>query len=77
MAKLQLQILPELQLYTLSTRFDQDFEQKFSVMTKFQLPNQQRTVANMILISNNNNLNILNKFWVVIFTRQGHINQVY
>ena len=35
----------------------------------------QKAVASMILsISNSKNLN---KFWVGIFTRQGHINQVY
>ena len=43
-------------------------------MTNPQLPNLQQTVANTILISNSNNLN---KFWVVIFTRQGHVNQDY
>ena len=44
-------------------------------MTKPQLPNLQQTVANTILIiSNSKNLN---KFLVGIFTRQGHINQVY
>ena len=46
-------------------------------MTKPQLPNLQQTVANMILITNINNSNNLNKFWVAIFTRQGQINQVY
>ena len=50
-------------------------EQKLSVMTKPQLPNLQQTVANTILISSNSNN--LNKFWLGIFTRQGHINQVY
>ena len=45
---------------------------KFSFMTKTQLPNLQQTVANTISNSNN-----LNKFWVGIITRQGHINQVY
>ena len=44
-------------------------------MTKPQLTNLQQTVANAIfIISNSNNIN---KFWVGIFTRQGHINQVY
>ena len=51
--------------------------QKFSFMTKPQLPNVQQTVANMILIINIGNSNTLNKFWVGIFTRQGHISQVY
>ena len=46
-------------------------------MAKPQLPNQQQTVANTILIINIGNINNLNKFWVGIFTRQGHINQVY
>ena len=45
-------------------------------MTKRQLPNQQ-AVANMILSINISNSKNLNKFWVGIFTRQGHINQVY
>ena len=52
-------------------------EQKLSFMTKPQLPNLQQTVANTILITNISNSNNLNKFWVGIFTRQGHINQVY
>ena len=43
-------------------------------MTKPQLPNLQQTDANTINISNSNNLN---KFWVVIFTPQGQIDQVY
>ena len=34
-------------------------------------------VANTILINNISNSNNLNKLWVGIFTRQGHINQVY
>ena len=46
-------------------------------MTKPKLPNLQQTVANTILITNIINSNNLNKFWVGIFTRQGHINQVY
>ena len=50
-------------------------EQKFSFMTKPQVPNLQQTIANTIInISNSNNLN---KFWVGISTRQGHIKQVY
>ena len=51
-------------------------EQKISFMPKRQLPNQQ-AVANMILSINISNSNNLNKFWVGIFTPQGHINQVY
>ena len=39
--------------------------------------NLQQTVANTILITNISNSNNLNKFWVDIFTRQGHINKVY
>ena len=46
-------------------------------MTKPQLPNLQQTVANTILITNISKSNNLNKFWVGIITRQGHINQVY
>ena len=46
-------------------------------MTKPQLPNLQQTVANTIFSINNRNGNNLNKFWEGIFTRQGHINQVY
>ena len=52
-------------------------EQKLNFMTKPQLPNLQQTVANTILIINISNRNNCNKFWVGIFTRQGHINQVY
>ena len=43
---------------------------KFKSVTK----PQQQIVANTILISNSYNIN---KFWVGIFTRQDHINQVY
>ena len=49
---------------------------KFSFMTKRQFPNQQ-AVANMILCINISNSNKLNKFWVGIFTPQGHSHQVY
>ena len=52
-------------------------EQKFSFMTNPQLPNMQQTVAITILSINIGNSNNLNKFWVGIFSRQGHINQVY
>ena len=45
-------------------------------MTKPQFPNLQQTVANTILITNTSNSNNL-EFGVGIFTRQGHINQVY
>ena len=46
-------------------------------MNNPQLPNLQQTVANTILIINISNSNNINKFWVGIFTRQDHINQVY
>ena len=46
-------------------------------MTKPGLPDLQQTVANTILIINISNSNNLDKFWFGIFTRQGHINQVY
>ena len=45
-------------------------------MTKPQLPNLQQTVAKKILITNTSNSNNL-EFGVAIFTRHGHINQVY
>ena len=47
LTKLQLQILPELQLQDLDQTLCSKSEQKF--MTKPQLPNLQQTVANMIL----------------------------
>ena len=50
---------------------------KFSFMTKLQLPNLHKTGVKTILIINISNSNNLSKFWVVIFTCQGHINQVY
>ena len=72
--KLQLQNFA----WTSTSNLDQTFcwksEQKFSFMTKPQLPNMQQTVAIINISINSNNLN---KFWVVIFTRQGQINQVY
>ena len=45
-------------------------------MTKPHLPNLQQTVAKTILITNTGNSNNLD-FGVGIFTRQGHISQVY
>ena len=51
-------------------------EQKLNFMTKLHLPNLHKTVVNTNLIINLSNSNNLNKFWVVIFTCQGHINQV-
>ena len=74
--KFQLQNLAFLQLLNLDQPLCSKSEQKFSFMTKRQLPNQQ-AVANMILSINISNSNNLNKFWVGIFTPQGHINQVY
>ena len=50
---------------------------KLIFMIKPLLPNLQQTVANTILITNISNSNNHNKFWVGIFTRQVHINQVY
>ena len=69
-------ISPKLQLLNLDQPLCSKSEQKFSFMTKHQLPNQQ-AVANMILGINISNSINLNKFWVSIFTPQGHINQVY
>ena len=73
--KLQLQHL-ELQLQNLDQPLCLKSEQKFNFMTKRQLPNQQ-IIANMVLSINISNSKNLNKFWVGIFTCQGHINQVY
>ena len=70
-------ISPELQLQTPDQTLCWKSEQKFSFMNNPQLPNLQQTVANTILIINISNSNNINKFWVGIFTRQGHINQVY
>ena len=74
LTKLQLQILPELQLQNLDQTLCSKSEQKFSFLTKPQRPDLQQIVANTIIISNSYNIN---KFWVGIFTRQGHINKVY
>ena len=68
--------MPELQLQNLDEPLCSKSEQKFSFMTKRQLPNQQ-AVANMILSINISKSNNPNKFWVGIFTRQSHINQVF
>ena len=70
-------ISPELQLQTPDQTLCKMTDQKLSFMTKPQLRNLQQTVANAILINKISNSNNLNKFWVGIFTRQGHINQVY
>jgi len=69
-----MQILPELQLQNLDQTLCSKSQQKVSFLTKPQLPNLQQIVANKISISNSYNIN---KFGVVIFTRQGHINKVY
>ena len=52
LAKLQLQILTELQLQNLHQTFCSKSEQKFSFLTKPQLPNLQQIVANTILTIN-------------------------
>ena len=69
-----MQILPELQLQNLDQTLCSKSKQNISFLTKPQLRNLQQIVANTILTSNSYNIN---KFWVVIFTRQGNINQVY
>ena len=77
MAKLQFQILPEPQLQNLDQALCSKSDQKFSFVTKPQLPNLQQIFANTILSINISNSNNLNKFWDGIFKRQGHINKVY
>ena len=74
MIKLQLQTLSELQLKKFDQTLCSKSEQKFSFLNKPQLPNLQQIVANTAIISNTYNIN---KFWIGIFTRQGHINKVY
>ena len=69
----QQQILNKLQLQNLASKSGQNFH----FMTKLQLPNLHQTIVNTFLSINISNSNNLNKFWVGIFTRQGHINQVY
>ena len=59
-----MQILPELQLQNLDQTLCSKSEQKFSFLTKPQLPNLPQTVANTILVNNISNSNNLNKFWV-------------
>ena len=73
--KLQLQILPELQLQNLDQTLCSRSEHTFCFMTKPQLPNLQQTVANMILIINISNINNINKFWVG--TCKGHMYLLY
>ena len=46
-------------------------------LNKLQLPKLHQTVTNTFLSINISNSNSFNKFWDAIFTRQGHINQVY
>ena len=70
-------ISPELPLQNLDQILYLKSDQKFSFMTKLQLPNLHQIVVNMFLGININNNNNLNMFWVGIFTHQGHINQVY
>ena len=69
--------LPELQLQNLDQTLCSQSEQKFSFMTKSQLPKLHESVASTILSINISNGNNLNKFWVDIFICEGHINQVY
>ena len=52
-------MFPELQLQNLDQTLCSKSEQKFSFMTKPQLPNLQQTVADTILIININNSNKL------------------
>ena len=49
-------------------------EHKFGFITKPQLPSMQQTDAKTNLNINTSNSNYLNKFWVIIFTRQGQVN---
>ena len=75
--KLQFQNLAELQLQNLDQPLCSKSEKSLVLG-----PNVSSQICNKLLptwssqinISNNNNLN---KFWVGIFTRQGHINKVY
>ena len=67
----------QLQLQNLDQTLYSKSEQKFSFMTKPQLPSLKQTVTNTILIIKINNSNNLNRFWAGNFTRQDHINQVY
>ena len=70
-------ILPGFQLWVIDQTLCSKSEQKFNFMTKLQLPHLHQIVVNMSFSINITNSNNLNKFWVGIFTRQGHINQVY
>ena len=57
-----LKISPKLQIQNLDQTLCSKSEQKFSFLTKPQLPNVQLTVANTILITNISNSKNLNKF---------------
>ena len=57
-----LKILAEFQLQNIDQTLCWKSEQKFSFMTKHQLPKLQQTVANTILIINISKSNNLNKF---------------
>ena len=57
---LQLQVIQVLQLQNLDQTLCSKSEQKFSFLTKPQLPNLQKTVVNTILIINISNRNNLN-----------------
>ena len=70
--KLQFQNLAELQLQNLDQPLCSKSEKSLVLG-----PNASAQICNMILTINISNSNNLNKFWVGIFTRQGHINQVY
>ena len=71
--KLQFQNLAELQLQNLDQPLCSKSEKSLVLG-----PNVSSQICNnMILTINISNSNNLNKFWVGIFTRQGHINQVY
>ena len=47
-------------------------EQNLAFMIKLQLPNLQQNVIKTFFIINISNSNNLNKFWIGIFTGQGH-----
>ena len=67
-------MMNKLQLQDLAWTSTSKSEQKFDFMTKLQRPNPHQIVVNTFLNINISNRNKLNKFWVDIFTRQGHIN---
>ena len=57
-----LKILPELQLKNIDQTLYSNSEQKFSFMTKLQLPNLHTTVVKTFLMINISNSKNLNKF---------------